>query len=63
MALKYVGDGTRIPGVPDRDLSDEEEAQYGERIIEQQMHSARILYEPVKKDGGEKKQKSQEDKR
>jgi hypothetical protein len=62
VALKYIGDGTYIPGVPARDLTDEEESIYGERIAEQQAIAGRVLYEPVK-GGGEKKGKSpQEDK-
>lgn len=29
MALKYIGDGSTLVGVPARDLTDEEEALYG----------------------------------
>jgi hypothetical protein len=28
--MKYIGDGTHIPGVPARDLTDEEVREYGE---------------------------------
>ena len=63
MALKYVGDGTVIPGVPARDLTDKEEAAYVERIAEQQAIAGRVLYEAVRKESDEapKKGKPQED--
>ncbi|MGV1048233.1 MAG: hypothetical protein ACOYD4_06890 [Solirubrobacterales bacterium] len=62
MALKYIGGGTYFPGVPARDLDDKEEAEYGERIAEQQAVAGRVLYEVVKKEGGKPQGKPQEDK-
>ena len=32
--LRYVGDGTQVPGIPPRDLNDEEAAQWGSMIAE-----------------------------
>lgn len=46
MALKYVGAGIGyIHGVPARDLTDEEEAQHGATIAEQERASGLHLYE------------------
>lgn len=36
MALKYIGDGSWFAGVPARDLTDEEEAEYGARFKERE---------------------------
>ena len=49
--LRYVGDGTEVPGVPPRDLTAEEEDQFGAVIAE--VDAARVaaglgrLYEVV----------------
>lgn len=62
MALKYIGDGAYIHGVPARDLTDDEEKQYGPLIAEQQAVTSVVLYEsamppktakPTNKEGGE----------
>lgn len=47
MALKYIGNGTYLHGVPARDLTDKEEEKYGALIAEQQEIAGRVLYEPV----------------
>lgn len=44
-ALKYVGAGTYIHGVPARDLTEEEAAQYGALIREQEAAARVTLYE------------------
>lgn len=62
MALKYIGDGKHIPGVPARDLTDEEQALYGDRIADERAFSGVTLYEPLEQKSGDKKNKSQEDK-
>jgi hypothetical protein len=48
MALKYVGRGGYIHGVPARDLTDEEEAKFGPTIREQEKLSNFVLYQQVK---------------
>lgn len=46
-ALKYIGDGTYIHGVPARDLTEDEAAQFGPIIQEQEAAAHVTLYEPV----------------
>lgn len=46
-ALRYVGDGAYIHGVPARDLTEEEAAQFGALIREQEQAAHMTLYEPV----------------
>jgi hypothetical protein len=46
-ALRYVGDGAYIHGVPARDLTDEEAATFGALIREQEQAAHITLYEPV----------------
>lgn len=31
--LRYIGDGTSLPGIPARDLTAEETAQFGRKIL------------------------------
>ena len=45
--LKYVGQGTYIHGVPARDLTDEEAAQFEAAIREQEALTGTVMYEPV----------------
>ena len=45
--LKYVGQGTYIHGVPARDLTDEEAAQFEAAIREQEALTGTVLYEPA----------------
>lgn len=45
MALKYIGGGSYILGVPARDLTDEEEREHGKIIREQEKASGLKLYE------------------
>ena len=60
--LRYVGDGTLIPGVPPRDLSEAEARQFGALIVE--VDAAReaagmgALYERTTDDGPRTKVKS-----
>ena len=49
MAMKYVGAGAYIQTVPARDLTDEEEAQFGELIKEQEKISKLKLYRKITK--------------
>lgn len=46
-ALRYVGDGTYIHGVPARDLTEDEAAQFGPLIREQEAAAHVTMYEPV----------------
>ena len=46
-ALRYLG-GAFIHGVPARDLTADEAAQYADVIKEQQELTGAMLYEPVK---------------
>jgi len=45
--LRYIGDGEWIPGVPARDLSAEEAAEFGERIAACEGNTGRTLYARV----------------
>ena len=47
IALRYVGAGTYIHGVPARDLTEEEAAQHGAVIREQEALTGTVLYEPA----------------
>lgn len=47
IALKYVGNGTYIHGVPARDLTDDEAALYGPVIREQEKAAHVTMYEAV----------------
>lgn len=53
MALKYIGDGSTLVGVPARDLTDAEEAQYGTKFAEREGVDLLTtgLYERVTKAG------------
>lgn len=53
IALRYVGDGEYIHGVPARDLSAEEAERYADAIAAAQLATGRVLYERVK--GSKKK--------
>lgn len=46
--LHYVGNGTQIPNVPARDLSEKEAEKYGEQIEAEQKIAGRVLYEPIR---------------
>jgi hypothetical protein len=48
MGLHYIGNGTSIPHVPARDLSEKEAEKYGETIEAEQTLAGRVLYEPIK---------------
>jgi hypothetical protein len=48
MAMKYIGDGAWIHGVPARDLTNEEEKQHADLIAEQEQITGIKLYEAVK---------------
>lgn len=45
MTIKYVGNGTHIPGVPARDLTPEEYALHKKIIAAEQKASGVVLYE------------------
>ena len=45
--LQYVGDGTYIPGVPARDLREEEAVQFAATIQEYETAMGIQLYAPV----------------
>ena len=45
MALKYIGGGSYIHGVPARDLTDEEEKRIGALIRQQEKAAGMKLYE------------------
>jgi len=47
MTLKYVGQGAYIYGIPARDLTDEEAAQYEAAIREQEALTGTVMYEPA----------------
>lgn len=47
MALRYIGNGSFIVGVPARDLTDEEVARYRAVIAEQQRLTGLLLYEEM----------------
>lgn len=47
IALKYIGDGTYIHGVPARDLTQDEAARYGAVIQEQEALTGTAMYEPA----------------
>jgi hypothetical protein len=47
IALRYVGAGTYIHGVPARDLTEAEAAQHGAVIREQETLTGTVMYEPV----------------
>jgi len=46
-ALRYIGDGTYIHGVPARDLTEEEAALYGPTIREQELAAHVTMYEAI----------------
>jgi hypothetical protein len=50
VALKYIGDGTYILGVPARDLTEEEEREHGALIRAQEQATGVKLYEKAKAD-------------
>jgi hypothetical protein len=47
MAMKYVGQGAFIHGVPARDLNDDEAKRFGDEIREQQALTGLVMYEEV----------------
>lgn len=47
IALKYVGAGTYIHGVPARDLTETEAARHAATIQQQEELTGTALYEPV----------------
>lgn len=47
VVLKYIGDGTYIPGVPARDLRADEAALYGAAIQEYETAMGIKLYAPA----------------
>lgn len=49
MAMKYIGDGSHIHGVPARDLTDEEEKRFDPVISEQQKLTGMKLYARIAK--------------
>ena len=55
MALKYVGKGAWIPGIPSRDLNDDEVKQFGEAYL---LKSGLYVKESKKPRGGEDKSSS-----
>ena len=48
MAMRYIGAGAYIHGVPARDLSDVEAENFGGTIAEQEKLTGLKLYETVK---------------
>lgn len=47
IVLRYIGGGGYIPGVPARDLTAADVAQYGARIAQEEAASGTRLYEPA----------------
>ncbi len=52
-ALRYVGDGAYIHGVPARDLSPDEAARYADQIASAEAATHATLYEPVAEEPAE----------
>lgn len=50
IALRYVGDGEYIYGVPARNLSEEEADRYAEQIAANESATGRQLYVKVKEE-------------